>query len=618
MVYYYCKDDYVMRLSKIKKKNDTFYYVIESLPGGSTKIYEVIGKHSELLKITDDPLSYARKRVEEINNSLKEDVMIFNEKIDFSEKIEESNDIASKNTSKNIGWLYLDEIIKKFDLESFFLKHKGKQKYNLYDINKHLVVNQILNPGSKMNAWENIDNYIGMNKYDLHQSYRFLTDLNNCKDELQSYLFKKTKEIIELDTSVLMYDLTNFYFETEEEDIDFLDGDNILQYGFRKYGKSKENRPNPIVHMGLFVDKNGIPISFTVEKGNTNEQETVLPIETRIIKEYGESKYIYCSDAGLNSYAIRFFNMMQGRNYVVTHSLKKTEEKEKDLIFKDLNWKYKDNDESVSLEYFKSLCDRLISGDELTEEEKDILKRDVIYKEFPTNHKVELSKIIPGSKSKGKIEFEETIFITFSAKFYLYQKKIFNKQLSRAEEWLEKGIEKRKNQNDPSRFIKEDNFTKSGELATDKLKTINDSTVEDEIKYHGFYAVATNLNLSIKEVLDINSNRWLIEYCFRLLKSFFDTRPMYVFTEEHIKGHLTVCYQSLLVFQILSKKLDELGTHYSARAILDTLKNMVISNHSNRYYESNYTNSKVLQSLEKAFQLKLDKKQYKMNKFTKK
>ena len=617
MVYYYCKDDYVMRLSKIKKKNDTFYYVIESLPGGSTKIYEVIGKHSELLKITDDPLSYARKRVEEINKSLKEDVMIFNEKIDFSEKIEESNDIASKNTSKNIGWLYLDEIIKKFDLESFFLKHKGKQKYNLYDINKHLVVNQILNPGSKMNAWENIDNYIGMNKYDLHQSYRFLTDLNNCKDELQSYLFKKTKEIIELDTSVLMYDLTNFYFETEEEDIDFLDGDNILQYGFRKYGKSKENRPNPIVHMGLFVDKNGIPISFTVEKGNTNEQETVLPIETRIIKEYGESKYIYCSDAGLNSYAIRFFNMMQGRNYVVTHSLKKTEEKEKNLIFKDLNWKYKDNDESVSLEYFKSLCDRLISGDELTEKEKDILKRDVIYKEFPTNHKVELSKIIPGSKSKGKIEFEETIFITFSAKFYLYQKKIFNKQLSRAEEWLEKGIEKRKNQNDPSRFIKEDNFTKSGELATDKLKTINDSTVEDEIKYHGFYAVATNLNLSIKEVLDINSNRWLIEYCFRLLKSFFDTRPMYVFTEEHIKGHLTVCYQSLLVFQILSKKLDELGTHYSARAILDTLKNMVISNHSNRYYESNYTNSKVLQSLEKAFQLKLDKKQYKMNKFTK-
>ena len=607
-----------MRLSKIRKKNDTFYYVIESLPGGSTKIYEVIGKHSELLKITDDPLSYARKRVEEINNSLKEDVMIFNEKIDFSEKIEESNDIASKNTSKNIGWLYLDEIIKKFDLESFFLKHKGKQKYNLYDINKHLVVNQILNPGSKMNAWENIDNYIGMNKYDLHQSYRFLTDLNNCKDELQSYLFKKTKEIIELDTSVLMYDLTNFYFETEEEDIDFLDGDNILQYGFRKYGKSKENRPNPIVHMGLFVDKNGIPISFTVEKGNTNEQETVLPIETRIIKEYGESKYIYCSDAGLNSYAIRFFNMMQGWHYVVTHSLKKTEEKEKKLIFKDLNWKYKDNDESVSLEYFKSLCDRLISGDELTEEEKDILKRDVIYKEFPTNHKVELSKIIPGSKSKGKIEFEETIFITFSAKFYLYQKKIFNKQLSRAEEWLEKGIEKRKNQNDPSRFIKEDNFTKSGELATDKLKTINDSTVEDEIKYHGFYAVATNLNLSIKEVLDINSNRWLIEYCFRLLKSFFDTRPMYVFTEEHIKGHLTVCYQSLLVFQILSKKLDELGTHYSARAILDTLKNMVISNHSNRYYESNYTNSKVLQSLEKAFQLKLDKKQYKMIRFTKK
>ena len=171
----------------------------------------------------------------------------------------------------------------------------------------------------------------------------------------------------------------------------------------------------------------------------------------------------------------------------------------------------------------------------------------------------------------------------------MYQKKIFNKQLFRAEERLEKGIEKK--QNDPSRFIKEDNFTKSAKLATDKLKTINDLTVEDKIKYHDFYAVATNLSLSIKKELDINSNRWFIEHCFRILKSFFDTRPMYVFTEEHIKEHLKVCYQSLSIFQILSKKLDELGTHYSVRAILDTLKNMVVSNHSDRYYESNYTNS---------------------------
>lgn len=602
-----------MRLSRIKKKNDTFYYVIESLPGGSTKIYEVIGKHSELLKICDDPEAYARKRVEEINESLRNDVMVVNERVDFSQKLPSADSVSSKSTLKNVGWFYLKEIIDGLRIDSFFAAIQGKQKYSMDAVNTHLVVNQILKPGSKMRAWANIDDYMSMEGYDLHQSYRFLTDLNAHKEELQRHLFEKTKDIVDLDASVLMYDLTNFYFEAEEEDIDFLDGDNILQYGFRKYGKSKENRPNPIVHMGLFVENNGIPISFTVEKGNTNEQETVLPIETRIVKEYGHSKYIYCSDAGLNSYAIRFFNMMQGRHYVVTHSLRKTEEKELSLMMKDLNWKFKDNDEKVSLEYFKSLCDKVVNGDALSEREEATLKRDVIYKKFPTKHRIEASKLAPGAK--GKIDFEETIFLTFSAKFYLYQNKIFNKQLSRATNWLEKGVEKRKGQNDPSRFIKETAHTDSGEVATGKTKAIDGEAVKQEERLHGFYAVATNLDKTIKEVLDINGNRWIIEYCFRILKSFFETRPMYVFTEEHIKGHLTVCYEALLVFQILSLKLKRLGENYSARSILDTLKNMMVSNHNNRYYEANYTNSKVLQSLESLFDLKLDRAKYKAKRF---
>lgn len=605
-----------MRLSKIRKKNDTFYYVIESLPGGSTRIYEVIGKHSELLKVCDDPEAFARNRVKEINDSLKSDVMVVNERVDFSERLPSADSVSSKSTSKNVGWLYLKEIVDELRLDSFFSKIQGKQRYDMAAVNTHLVVNQILKPGSKMRAWANIDGYMSMDGYDLHQSYRFLTDLNAHKEELQKHLFERTRDIVELDTSVLMYDLTNFYFEAEEEDIDFLDGDNILQYGFRKYGKSKEHRPNPIVHMGLFVESNGIPISFTVEKGNTNEQETVLPIEERIVREYGHSKYVYCSDAGLNSYAIRFFNMMQGRNYVVTHSLRKTEEKELKLILKDLNWRFKDDDEGVSLGYFRSLCDKVIAGEELTEEERKTLKRDVIYKKFPAKHKVDASKLAPGAK--GNIDFEETIFLTFSAKFYLYQKKVFGKQLSRAENWLEKGVEKRRNQNDPSRFIKETAYTDSGEAATGKTKAIDGEAVEREERLHGFYAVATNLDKTIKEVLDINGNRWMIEYCFRILKSFFETRPMYVFTEEHIKGHLTVCYESLLIFQILSLKLKRLGENYSASSILDTLKNMMVSNHNGQYFEAGYTNSKVLQSLEGIFDLKLDRARYRIKTFKQK
>lgn len=602
-----------MRLNAVKKKNDTFYYVIESLPNGSSRIYENIGKHSDLLKEHDDPRAYAQQRVDEINEAIKNETMLYNESINFTEQLSPSENLYSKSTSKNIGWLYLNEIIKSLQIDDFFTKIKGKQKYDLSTINKHLLINQILNPGSKMNACENIDRYISMNNYDLHQAYRFLSDLNDCKEELQAYLFNKTKNIIDLDTSVLMYDLTNFYFEIEEEDIDFLDGDNILQYGFRKYAKSKENRPNPIVHMGLFIDNKGIPISFTVEKGNTNEQETVLPIERRIIKDYNQSNYIYCSDAGLNSYAIRFFNMIQQRHYVVTHSLKKVEEKERKLIFRDLNWKFKDNDENISLKYYKSLCEKIINNEPLTDDEKRIVERDVIYKSFPIKHKVDASKVVKGLN--GKIDFEETIFVTFSAKFYLYQNNIFNKQLSRAENWLEKGIKKRKNQNDPSRFIKENSFTEEGEVATVKQNVIDKNVVINEKEFHGFYAVATDMNKTVKEILKINSNRWLIEYCFRILKTFFETRPMYVFKEEHIKGHLTICYEALLIFQILSLKLDESGNHYSAKAILDTLKNMSVTNHKNKYYEAQYTNSKVLQSLENLFNLKLDRKHYKNKKF---
>lgn len=605
-----------MRLSKIRKKNDIFYYVIESLPGGSTRIYEVIGKHSDLLKACDDPEAFARRRVEEINDSLKRDVMVVNERVDFSERLPPSEEPSSEGTSKNVGWLYLNEIIKGLRLDSFFSGIQGKRKYDMGAVNTHLVVNQILDPGSKAHAWGNVGRYMSMGEYDLHQSYRFLTDLNAHKEELQRHLFERTKGIVELDASVLMYDLTNFYFETEEEDIDFLDGDNILQYGFRKYGKSKENRPNPIVHMGLFVESNGIPVSFTAERGNTNEQETVLPIETRIVKEYGHSKFVYCSDGGLNSYAIRFFNMMNGRHYVVTHSLRKTEGKELELMLKDMNWRFKDDDEAASLAHFRSLCDKVVAGEELSDAERETLKRDVIYKRFPTRHKVDASKLAPGAK--GRIDFEETVFVTFSAKFYLYQKRIFGKQLSRAENWLEKGIERGKGQNDPSRFIKETAYTDSGEVAAKKEKSIDGKAVEDEETLHGFYAVATNLDKTIGEVLEINGRRWTIEYCFRILKSFFETRPMFVSTEDHIKGHLTVCYEALLVFQILSLKLKRAGAPYPARAILDTLKNMMVSDHNGQYYEADYTNSKVLQSLEGLFGLKLDRAKYRTKTFKQK
>lgn len=602
-----------MRLSVIKKKSDTFYYVIESLPGGSSRIYEKIGRHSDLLKVCDDPAAYARSRVAEINEAIKGEVMLVNEEVDFSERLPECDSPYSKPTVRNVGWLYLGEILDSLGVDRFFAGMRGKRKYDPGLINRFLVVNQTLSPGSKLSAWGNLGRYAGIGKYDLHQSYRFLSDLDEHKEELQAYLFAKTKEAVELDTSVLMYDLTNFYFETEEEDIDFLDGDNILQYGFRKYGKSKENRPNPIVHMGLFVDRNGIPIGFCTARGSASEQETVPAMESRIVRDYRESSFIYCSDAGLNSYAIRFINAVGDRHYVVAHSLKKTEEGERKLIFSDLNWRFVDDDSPASLDEIRSIADKVIAGESLSPREEAVLKRDIVYKRFPTKHSIDASRLAKGAR--GRIELEETLYVTFSAKFYLYQSGILTKQVSRAEGWVEKGIAKRKGQNDPARLIKETSFTDDGVVAERKEMAIDGEAVDGERRFHGFYAVATDMDKPIGEILKINGDRWLIEYCFRILKSFFEARPMYVYTKEHINGHLTICYEALLVFQILSAKLDGLGEHHSAKAILETLRNMNVACHKGKYYEALYTDSKVLRALEKAFRLKLDRRQYKAKRF---
>ena len=604
-----------MRLNIVRKKNDTFYYVIESLPNGSTRTYEKIGSHSSLLSLTDDPLSYAKNRVHEINESMKNEVMTFKEEVDFGDELPSSEATVSSSTVRNVGWLYLNELYEKLGIDQFLGCVDTQRKYDLDAIDRHLVMNQILNPGSKLSAFGNLDRYQSIKRYDLHQSYRFLSDLDSCGEKLQAHLFRKTKDIVDLDTSVLMYDLTNFYFETEEADIDFLDGDNILQYGFRKYGHSKENRPNPIVQMGLFVEKNGIPISFTVERGNVSEQETVLPMERNIIKNYRHSSYIYCSDAGLNSYAIRMFNVVQGCNYVVSHSLKKTAQEELDLIFKDSNWLFMDNDQPVSLEEFRAICQKAGEGKELDPQEEALLRRDIIYKKFPSKHAVDIASFAPGAKVKGSLELEEILYVTFSAKYFLYQRKILSKQVMRASDWIEKGCRKGKKQTDPSRLIHEENVTPDGEVASIKVQSIDQDEVSKEERFHGFYAVATDLDRGIREILEINSNRWRIEYCFRIMKSFFETRPMYVYTESHIKGHLTVCYQALLIFRILCRKLEENGYCFTVREVLNTLKNMNVQDHDGRYYESCYTDSKVLQALEKCFGLSLNRKKYKMSRF---
>lgn len=598
-----------MRLSVKKSKNHIFYYVLESYRENGvvkSRTYEKIGRHDDLLKITDDPLKYAKNRVDEINRALRGNKLIANKEIDFSARLE-GDGPSSEKTSLNVGWLYLNEIAKGLRLRDYFASIEGKFKYDFPSIATYTLMARILKPASKLRDFKNRMGYYSPVDYSIQDAYKSLKLLGENSNGMQRHLFSACKDVIELDTDVLYYDCTNFYVESEEEDDDALDEDgNIIQWGLRKYGFSKEHRPNPIVQMGLFTDRNGIPISYAISPGNTNEQTTAIPLERRMVSEYNHSRFIYCSDGGLGSFENRFFNTLQNREYVITQSLKKTKKEELGYMFKDLNWRLADDDEGVSLEGFKAICDKVIGGEEITEGERALLDRDLIYKEFPIEREVDPSGIV-GSKVKGKVRFEERVFITFSAKYYFYQKKVFSRQLLKASDWVEKGIGKRRNPNDASRFIKTVSTTGDGEVATEKELSIDAQEVEKESRYHGFYAVATSLDTSIKDILSINGSRWRIEYQFRIMKSEFDTRPVHVFTPESIKGHFAICYAALVVYSILEQKMKSVDKSLTTSSIITTLRNLEVVEQEN-YYQAIYTNSKVLDALESLFNLKLNYK----------
>lgn len=607
-----------MRLQKSTSKNSCTYYAIQTTCENgkkTTRVYEKIGTEKELRgRGIADPEAYAKRRIREINEAHSRDVMDVRLRIDFSDSLE-SCSVASGSVCRNIGWAYLKKIFDGLGRKEFVPSYGTKAKYDSYGILLGLVASRILCPGSKKLTVENLDGFLGMDGFSLHDAYRFLGSLNKASDGLQRQLYRKTKERIGTDDSVLYYDCTNFYFETETEDgNEYDENGDILQWGFRRYGASKENRPNPIVQMGLFTDKKGIPVSYCLCHGSNSEQNTVVPLEKRRIRDYKQSRFIYCSDAGLGSYENRAFNVVYGNDYIVTQSLKKREGKELEAIRKDRNWRFLSDNSPASLEAVKKAADKAYRGEELTPEEQRMIGKDIVYKDFPLSKKVTVKD--RGKKLSGRFTMEETVHVTFSVKYYLYEKGIFAKQLGRAEKLLGTDLEKRrKGPNDAARRIKTTHVTKDAEAAEISRNEIDRERVGKEERFHGFYAVATSLDRPTQEILAVNKQRWKIEQSFRIRKTEFSSRPVYVSTEEHIRAHFAICYRALLIYRILERRLEAEG-RFTAAQILNTLKNMQVIE-KDGYYESVYTGSKVLDALEASFRLGLDKKYYRKKKLDK-
>lgn len=610
-----------MKLYYDKRLKDPTYYIQQGFRNGkktTTKNIKRLGKHSELLLITDDPLEYAKNEVKKMNEEYRSGRSEFIVTMDFNERIPSTDSPCSNSTSLNIGYLYLKDIYAKLNLSDFFKSVSSDRKIT-YDCNKicqFLTYARILDPASKYGTYDKLDTYYEKPQVEYQHMIRFLDILDRNSDQYLKHLFDNSENIVKRDTSVMYYDCTNYFFETEkpdEEIVDEVTGEIIL--GLRQFGISKENKTSPIVEMGLIMDSRGIPISMCIHPGNTNEQLTAVPLEKEVIKMTGNKKFIYCADAGLGSYNIRKFNDMGGRAYIVTQSVKKLGQEIKDIVFNDSNYRLLSNDDAITLKEMRTFNKK--DANNLS------LYNDFAYKVIPANtamdtglYEEKVYKNGRTKKVKAKGTLHQYIIVTFSRKMMEYQRTIRERQLERAKKLLRLKDPKKikKGPNDIRRFLKN--------TSSDTANYVLDmDKIHEEEKYDGFYAVATNLDDSAKDILAVAQNRYKIEDCFRIMKTNFDARPVFLRKPERIRAHFLICYTALLIYRLMECKLDDNLTHVTTSNLIKTLRNMNVVNMDDMYYKSIYSGSQALDALERCFELQLNRKYYRpsdLNKIVKK
>lgn len=607
-----------MKLYYNKNSKDPTYYAQQGIRNGkktTTRNVKNFGKHSELLKITDDPLSYVKEEIRKMNEEYRVGRVSFDLTANFNEKVRSSDGEASSPTWVNTGYFFLQYIMKDLRLREFFKQVTSSRKitFDCYTVSRFLTYARILDPASKFATWGQLSSYYEQPSFDYQHILRFMDLLDQNYDDYLAWLYKNSSSIVKRDTSVLYYDCTNFYCECEQPDEDVVDevtGEIIN--GLRKFGISKEHRPNPIVEMGLFMDSRGIPITMCLHPGNTSEQLTAVPLEKEVLKMLEGAKFIYCADAGLGSYHIRKFNSMGGRAFIVTQSVKKLGSTLKQAVFNDSGYRLLSNNEPVRIKEMKSFD---------KQDEKNLsLYNDSAYKVIPADKALDLGLYEEKVLKNGRIKkvkatglLEQRIIVTFSRKMMEYQRTVRNRQIERAKKLLDlKDPEEiKKGPNDVKRFLKRVSRTKSGDEAqVEVVYQLDQKKIEEEEKYDGYYAVATNLLDPAKDILAVSHKRYQIEDCFRIMKTNFSGRPINHRLPERIRAHFLICYTALLVYRLLEAKLDDQGTHVTTDNLISTLKNMNVTNIHDVEYIALYTGSRTLEALTRMTTLGLDRLHY--------
>ncbi|HBH12506.1 MAG TPA: IS1634 family transposase [Clostridiales bacterium] len=470
--------------------------------------------------------------------------------------------------SFNGGYLFLQKLYHQLGLHKICHEISGRYKFtfDLDAILSRLIYGRILFPSSKLNTFQQSKRLLEQPAFKLQHVYRALEVIAKETDFIQAELYKNSLSVSKRNDRILYYDCTNYFFEIEEES------------GLKQYGYSKDHKPNPIVQMGLLMDGDGIPLAFGIHSGNTNEQTTLRPLEEKILKDFELSQFVVCTDAGLSSTENRLFNTKKDRAFITTQSVKKLKKHLKAWALDTKGWRLAGSETTYDIALF-----------EQDDQAYERYREETFYKQRWINED----------------GLQQKLVVTYSLKYRDYQRQIRNRQLERAARLVAKNPAtiRKKNQNDFKRFISSSNVTKEGEVADRTLYRIDQDAIADEAQYDGFYAVCTNLEDDASAIIKINHRRWEIEECFRIMKSEFKARPVYLSRDDRIKAHFTTCFLALTLYRYLEKRLDE---RFTTHEIVTGLRGMDFCLVPSEGYIPTYTRNDFTDALHGTFGFRTD------------
>lgn len=560
-----------MKLTVSRSKNAESYYVQKSYRTdsgkSSTRTVERLGTIEEVKARfgEENTMEAVKAYVRELTKADRE------QSRDVIVKLSQGKMIRKgEQRCFNGGYLFLQKVYHELGLDRICkkLEKKHKNKYDLDGILSTLLYTRILYPGSKLSSLEDAKRFIEQPVADIHQVYRALSLLAGESDDIQAAVYKNSLKLAPRQDKVIYYDCTNYYFESEEEN------------GLRQYGHSKENRPNPIVQMGLFTDMDGIPLAFCINPGNTAETTTLKPLEDKLKDKFGLSKVVVCTDGGLASYENRKNDHVGERAFITVQSLKKLEGHLQDWATGTKGW--------------RTVLFDGTGNPRLSEDEYDLAELDP--KQYADSLFCRERWITVGKKGR---ELEQRLIVTFSFKYREYLRHVREKQVARAESIIRRGAagKQGKSQNDPKRFIKNESCTADGELAQYNSYSLNQEMIDQESRFDGFYGICTDLDDDAPAIIRTNGGRWIIEDCFRITKTDFEARPVYLQRDDRIKAHFLTCFLALILYKYLAKKVNRGGCHFSPDEIISTLRDMNFVSVAGEGYIPTYTKTDLTNNL---------------------